>query len=123
MTPAHERFWDHVCEKMGPQIPWNCASHMYKEIMHQWHDSSKTWRLNTEGILELKKIFSSYAYDTPDTPQIWINQPRVLVGLHRHMKSPYHVDHRCLTVFDNRIAMEIEVCARDLQHWSLSFWN
>lgn len=91
--------------------------------MYQWHQSARTWRLNKEGCDLLKQLFTSYVYDTPDTEQIWINQPRVLLGLARHMKSPYHVDHRCLTVFDNQVALEIEVCDRDLDLWSKSCWN
>ena len=69
----------------------------------------------------LKKIFRHYSFDTPDSHMLWMNQPWILVGLSRHMKSPYHVDPGCLTVFDAEVALEIEMCGQDLMHWAHSF--
>jgi hypothetical protein len=127
LTPAHELLWQHVqpllshVENTELSLKDLTKDQFFGALMHQWHGRSNTWRLNAKGLCVCKKIYKYYQFDLPDHTEPFLNQGWVLVGLHRHMQSPYGWDARRFHVFDSKIALEIEMCGGDLSLWAQSF--
>lgn len=116
--------WLHVQSVLpADQIPYDHVHHMCEKIVHHGAAGAQSGRLTEEGAEFLKKIYKYNEFDLPESLIPWTQQPRVLVGLRRHMRSPYYWDCNKFTVFDREVCLEIEMCSGDLRLWATSFWK
>lgn len=130
MTPHHQLVFDHfqkikhsnpVLDQITADPIPNTCDEFFARLMHQWNSRNPSWRLNPTGFLIFSKIYHYYQFPLPEQGDLFFQHGRVLVGLHRRLRSPYYWDRKHFYVFDQEIALEIEMVGKDLEHWCSSF--
>ena len=92
-----------------------------EKFFYNWKPHNHSMRLNPLGFDLFSKIYHYWQYQLPEEGFHFFQNGHVIVGLQRHMTTPYFYNNRHFFVFDQDIALEIEIVGQNLDHWVNSF--
>jgi hypothetical protein len=131
LTQTHQRIFDDFSTKLQGTDSVFSTTHgamstleyedFCRYMFQNWTLSQPSFRLTNIGYVILSRMYQCWRFGLDKTPPGEFATARTQVFLRRHVPSPHYWDHRWFYLFDNELAMELEMAQGDFKLWMEMF--
>ena len=92
-----------------------------KAVFLNWTKNWPSLRCSFAGSTLLKNMYEHWLVEWDPEREQKFSTPLAIVALHRHMKAPYYLDSKGITLWGNEPALEITMAGGNIETWAKMF--